>query len=189
MSVAAVLLAAGLSRRFGTDDKLATPLDGVPLGLHAARTLAGLPLDHRIVVTRQSSLDWPGFTPLINDRPERGMGHSLALGVRTARMLGVSVVLVALADMPFVSSRHFASLLSCYRDPDSLACSGDGTRRMPPALFGSRWFDALEDLSGDAGARALLGKAQLLIADAHELADIDDSADFHAAMLRLARNF
>jgi len=189
MSVAAVLLAAGLSRRFGTDDKLAMQLDGVPLGLHAARTLAGLPLDHRIVVTGPSPLDWPGFTPVTNDRPEQGMGHSLALGVRPARALGVSAVLVALADMPFVSSCHFALLLSCYRDPDSIACSSDGKRRMPPALFGSRWFDALADLSGDTGARALLGKAQPVIAGADELADVDDRADFHAAAGRLKGNF
>ena len=51
MSVAAILLAAGRSRRFGAADKLAVDLDGLPLGLHAARTLADVPLAARILVT------------------------------------------------------------------------------------------------------------------------------------------
>ena len=38
-AVAVVLLAAGRSTRFGARDKLAEPLAGLPLGLHAARML------------------------------------------------------------------------------------------------------------------------------------------------------
>jgi molybdenum cofactor cytidylyltransferase len=181
MTVAAVLLAGGLSRRFGKQDKLAMPLGGVALGLHAARTLSELPLDYRIVVTGQSSLDWAGFTIVTNDLPDQGMSHSLGLGVRTARELGASAVLVALADMPFVPPGHFISLLACCQGTGGIVCSGDGTRRQPPAIFGSDWFPALENLSGDNGARAMLDEARVLIAHPDELIDVDDSADLEAA--------
>ncbi|QDZ07898.1 nucleotidyltransferase family protein [Sphingomonas panacisoli] len=177
MSVAAVLLAAGLSRRFGDEDKLQMLLDGMPLGLHAARTLSALPLDHRIVVTRQNSLDWPDFTRVINYQPEIGMGHSLALGVRSACQMGADAVLVALADMPFVPLEHFAALLARHRGAASVIASSSGTQRMPPALFGRDWFERLESLTGDAGARTLLTDADTVAAKGAELVDIDSAGD------------
>lgn len=87
MSVAAVLLAAGRSTRFGREDKLAAPLSGVPLALHAARRLAVLPVAARIVVAGPAPLDYggEGFVTVHNARPEAGLGHSIALGVETAR--------------------------------------------------------------------------------------------------------
>jgi CTP:molybdopterin cytidylyltransferase MocA len=55
--IALVLLAAGSSRRFG-GDKLQTPIDGVPMLLHALRLYTEEPLQDRfcarILVTQQS---------------------------------------------------------------------------------------------------------------------------------------
>lgn len=181
MTVAAVLLAAGLSRRFGSDDKLSMPLNGTPLALHAAGALAALPVEHRIVVTGRQTIDWPSFTIVTNDQPESGMARSLAFGVRAARALGADAVLVALADMPFVSPDHFAKLLAAGRGADSIVASSDGARRMPPALFGGAWFPTLERLTGDAGARMLLHQADEIVATPAELMDIDDPLDLRTA--------
>lgn len=181
MSVAAVLLAAGLSRRFGDQDKLRVLLNGIPLGLHAARTLASLQIDHRIVVTGPAAMDWQDFTPVINEQQEAGIGRSLALGVRSARERGAGAVLVALADMPFVSRRHFVALLGAYAGPDSIVATRHAARRMPPAVFGSAWFADLANLDGDVGAKHLLADARTLETDPAELIDIDSSADLTAA--------
>lgn len=180
MTIAAVLLAAGRSTRFGAENKLLAPMDGIPLGLHAANMLARLPVDRRIVVTGAAVLEWPGFTPIENDRPETGMAHSIALGVAAARRGRADAVLIALADMPFVSEAHYRRLLACHRGPGSRAASSDGSRPTPPALFGADWFDTLEQLSGDQGARALLGHAELVAADPRELVDIDRPSDLPA---------
>jgi molybdenum cofactor cytidylyltransferase len=185
MTIAAVLLAAGRSTRFGTADKLAAPLGGVPLGLHAAGTLAALPVSARFVVARPGGVQWPAFEVVPNARPDAGMADSIALGVAAARRAGAGAVLIALADMPFVSAAHFRALLALYRGPESLATSGDGTVRMPPALFGSDWFAALEALSGDRGARAILDRAELVLADDDQLLDIDSAADLGKAQARL----
>lgn len=184
MTLAAVLLAAGRSTRFGQADKIAADLAGLPLGLHAARALAALPLDARYVVTASDVIDWPGFSPIRNDRPEDGMARSIALGVAAARASGATAILVALADMPFVPPAHHARLLALHRGADTLVASGDGVRRMPPALFGERWLPMLEALTGDAGARSLLARADLVTAPPDWLADIDRPSDLDQARLR-----
>jgi molybdenum cofactor cytidylyltransferase len=181
MTIAAVLLAAGRSTRFGAADKLQASLGGIPLALHAARTLAKLPFAARFVVTAGATLDWPDFLPIVNDRPEAGMARSLALGVAAARAAGAEAVLVALADMPFVPVAHFARLTALHRGPPSLAASSDGETRLPPALFGADWFAVLEALSGDKGARALLDRAEPVVAPADWLVDIDSVADLASA--------
>lgn len=185
MKIAAVLLAAGRSLRFGEADKLAAPLGDQPLGLHAARTLATLPLMTRLVVTGSSRPDWPGFQIVRNEDRQAGMAHSIVLGVRTAEQLGADGVLIALADMPFVSQDHFRRLIDACRGPDTLVASSNGGRRMAPALFGARWFGALKSLTGDQGARLLLDRAETIPADPAEMLDVDNVADLGEARVRL----
>lgn len=180
MTVAVVLLAAGRSTRFGAADKLAAPLNGMPLGFHAARTLATLALPLSVVVTGPTTLEWPGFERIVNDRPDAGMGRSLALGVAAARELGASAILVALADMPRVPAAHFRKLLARDILPDTRVGSTDGIRRLPPALFGAGWFPALESLDGDQGARMLLVDAEVVAAPTNALVDIDSEDDLAA---------
>lgn len=177
MKIMGVLLAAGLSTRFGPADKLQTPLRGLPLGLHAARALRSLPLAQGFVVASSKGLVWPEFSVVENDRPEDGISRSIALGVAAARRAGADAVLIALADMPFVPSAHFHRLLAFYRGSASLAASGDGFRRSPPALFGADWLTALEQLTGDEGARTLLASAEVVITDPAHLRDIDRPED------------
>jgi molybdenum cofactor cytidylyltransferase len=173
---ALVLLAAGLSRRFG-GDKLSADLAGRPLGLHGAATLASLPLAERIAVIGGGGPDYAalGFRIVRNPDPGAGQAGSLRLGVRAARESGAAAVLIALADMPFVTSDHVRRLLAAGGE-DVVVASSDGARRSPPALFGRGWFDRLEQVSGDQGARALLREAAVVAADPRELVDVDTPA-------------
>ena len=184
MSVAAVLLAAGRSTRFGAEDKIAAALGGLPLGHHAARTLNDVDLTARYVVCPPRTTVWPGFVIVTNDSLELGQSRSIALGVAAARGGGATAVLIALADMPFVPAIHFSRLIAGFHGPGSIVASSDGKRRMPPALFGAGWFGALIALSGDQGARALLDRAELVTALADDLSDIDHRADLAKAMAR-----
>lgn len=186
MNVAAVLLAAGRSARFGDADKLVAPLADLPLGFHAARTLSMLPLAWRFVVTGAAAIEWPGFVAVPNGQTDAGLGCSLALGAAAAERAGADAVLVALADMPFVPVEHFERLLAGYHGPDSVLATGDGTRRMPPALFGAGWFAPLLALSGDRGARTLLDRAELITTPAENLIDVDRPDDLMRAQAQLA---
>lgn len=176
MRVVAILLAAGASTRFGAA-KLETLLNGIPLGLHAARTLNALPLVSHLVVTGSSSIKWPGFEPIPNDAPMSGISLSVRLGLGRARQQEPDAVLIALADMPFVPKIHFERLLTEANGSEALVASTDGATAGPPCVFGSAWFDRLDALRGDRGARDLLDQATLIQAPPGALCDIDRRSD------------
>lgn len=182
--IAAILLAAGQSRRFGPNDKLLAPLVGEPLALHAARRIVELAPGRRIavchaadnVLARQlAALD---FEIVVNPDPERGLSHSLARGIGEAAQGAQAAALVCLADMPFVTTVHLRALLARFDMAEApVVGSTNGRVAMPPALFARALFDRLTASSGDRGGQALLTGAALVAASARALADIDRPAD------------
>lgn len=188
--VAVAVLAAGQSRRFGAEDKLAADLKGRRLGEYAVATLAGLAFDQRWVIA--ASADHPctaswqasGFAITVNDRAVEGMGTSLALAASLAVEAGAEALLIALADMPLVPASHFAALLACGEvlSRAALVASEADGQRSPPALFGRDHFALLAASAGDQGARHLLGAAQPVTCSPDWLIDVDDPA----ALARLA---
>jgi len=179
--IAAVVLAAGLSTRFG-GDKLLYPYAGKPLAAHIADTLASLPLTWRVAIVppvpslRGNVFAERGFDLVENPDPSQGMGSSLALGAQRALELGAEALLVCLADMPHVSAEHLGRLLAA-GDTDVVATSFDGSRG-PPVLFPRRLFLDLVALSGDHGARHLLANAGLVVAPPGLARDFDVPGDF-----------
>lgn len=168
-----ILLAAGRSSRFGTENKLLAPCRGQPLVGHAAAALAGL---HRVAVVGDPAVAavLDGFA-LVDAPPLALQSDSLRAGVMAARAMGASRVLVLLGDMPNVGSDLAKAVLeACDTRP---ACAFDGARRMPPAAFPPAWFDRLLALSGDRGAGALLGDAVCVPATPAMLADVDYPGD------------
>lgn len=175
--VAAVLLAAGRSSRFGAEDKLLAGLAGKPLARHAAETLASLGFGALIVVARPALAHlFPGFELVANERPEEGQSRSIRLGIEAAERAGAATILIALADMPFVGADHYRRLLAVH---DRVTASTAGGAPMPPALFDCACFSELMSLTGDMGARSLLGDAVLVEAPTRELRDIDAPADLN----------
>lgn len=180
--VAAILLAAGRSERFGSD-KLLAPLAGKPVALHAARRLAEVGTRWRIAICREESplvdaLAAFGFEVLVNRDPSRGLSSSLALAIERAEATGAEAALVALGDMPFLSAAHLSALLVAFdADRAPVVASAHDGAAMPPALFARSYFVRLREGEGDRGGRALLAGAMLVEADAAELADIDRPED------------
>jgi molybdenum cofactor cytidylyltransferase len=178
--VAAVLLAAGQSRRFGAADKLLADLDGEPLVTRAARRIVELGPGRRIAVCGSADdvpaklLTAQGFDIVPNPYPERGLSHSLALGIAEAAAGPEQAALVCLADMPFVRLAHLEALLARFDAGHiPVVASARAGIAMPPALFARALFDRLREMKGDRGAREMLASAQIVEAPAAELADVD----------------
>ena len=175
--IAALLLAGGLSRRYGPDDKLMADYRGRPLAAYPRDALAGFA--HRFAVVRAGApalaalLTEGGLSLIENGRPHEGMAGSIRLGVAAAAARAVDAVLVCLGDMPHVDAALLARMCEAY-DPDVglLVCAAE-RRRTPPALIGRRHFSVLERLAGDVGARDLLGTAPVLRIDAALALDVD----------------
>lgn len=187
-ATAAILLAAGSSRRFA-GDKLAAPIgEETVLGL-SARALAASGCALRVAVVRGASnphasiLKSLGFEIVINEKANEGLSRSLRAGVEWAERQSARGVLVALADMPFITAEHYRRLFEkADATSDCTSYTICDERRSPPAIFGAEWFNRLRDLCGDAGARTLLATISENVAvnaPADMLTDIDTPDDLH----------
>ena len=174
--VALVLLAAGRARRFGAD-KLAQDLAGKPVAHHAAAKLAALPFATRIAVCSAATppLRAWGYSVVALEPDGAPLSRSIALGVAAAERSGASAILLALADMPLVPLTHFRALVEAFEGSPLATLAGDTP--MPPAMFGRASFAALGQLTGDRGARDLIGVADTLPLDRLLALDIDTPAD------------
>ncbi len=109
---AAVVLAAGLSRRMGTD-KLMLPVDGLPMYRHVLRLALTLHVDLRIVVTNNGQIaqeaETMGFTVVPSPRAAEGMGFSVAAGA--AALGAVQTAVFLNADQPFLRVEMVENLL------------------------------------------------------------------------------
>jgi molybdenum cofactor cytidylyltransferase len=163
--VAAILLAAGASRRMRGADKLLEPVDGQPMLRCAALALSRARVDKLFVVVppgdraRRDALDGLDVTIVENALAEEGMGSSIRAAMAVLPE-DVDAAILALADMPEVAPAHVDRLIAAF-DPEEgraicRAATEDGTPGHP-VLFGRRFFETLARSSGDEGARAVIG--------------------------------
>ena len=203
--VAGVVLAAGLSSRFGEGDKLLATLEGEPLVVHAVRTLTGADLDAVAAVVDPASgvsgaLEAAGFADnevgdtdagadvALVENPDAAAGQATSVrhGVAWARdEADADAAVFALGDMPRVRPETVDRLVTAWRDGrgSALAAAHDG-QRGNPVLFDSRHFDALAAVSGDTGGRSVFENAAdsavVETDDPGVRGDVDTRADLEA---------
>lgn len=185
-----ILLAAGYSKRFGSNKLLqalpaGTPHAGVPIALAAARNLIeALPECIAVLRPRAQKLGQilrdAGCNTVVCKNAGEGMGTSLAAGVRAAAEADGWVV--ALADMPFLRSETIRVIAKAISDGAAIAAPAYRGERGHPVGFAQRFFEKLSALHGDSGARELLAQHSDLIKlyevdDAGVLRDIDKPSD------------
>jgi molybdenum cofactor cytidylyltransferase len=189
--VQAILLAAGLGRRFdpsGRRDKLLQDLgDGRTVLWHSAsklRTALGScmavirPGQHE----RRRILEDAGCCVIESEAAREGMGAALAAAVQASTTAGGW--LVALADMPWLAPELIRRVAAAIDTPDAVAAPWCDGRRGHPVAFGAAWRQRLAALEGDQGARELLARAavrRIEPAPRAVLHDVDVPADLGAA--------
>lgn len=172
--IATLLLAAGRSRRFGSD-KLTALLGARPVIQWSVDALDGVTDLLFVVVAPQShrlrnALAGRSVRYVENVRADDGMGSSIAAGM-LALPPETDAVLVALGDQPLVSRAVASSLCVRWRESRAAAVVPryrDG--RGHPVLFDRACFSALAALTGDAGARTVLHS----LGDALAFVEVDD---------------
>jgi CTP:molybdopterin cytidylyltransferase MocA len=168
--VGAVVLAAGLSRRFGSAKMLA-PWRGRPLISWVLDEVAGARdlgfLTTGVVVHRPDDVDTPrlarerGLEPHLNTRPSTGMASSLQLGLNALtaeRWQPLVAALVVMGDQPLLRRDVIGTLVGAFRPTLELvrpAYSADAAEPGHPVLVHRRLWDRARSLSGDEGFGAL----------------------------------
>lgn len=183
--VAAVVLAAGESRRFGSAKQLAE-LDGRTLLEHVlsladAAGLAPIVAVVPVWLTRPRAMDDERLRWVRNPHPERGMSHSLQLGFE-ALSAGTDAAVILLGDQPTVPPAAIAALIAARGEKPIVATLAAG-RLAPPVLIERSHFAVVEQPSGDIGLREVLNDhpewvAAVELADA--IADVDTADDLRA---------
>jgi molybdenum cofactor cytidylyltransferase len=174
-----IVLAAGSSRRFGADKRLALLADGSTLLAH---TLTRIPASftRRILVLgpNDQALAEPFLTAwqvIFAAQAQRGMGHSLAAALPLTT--GWQGAVIALADMPFVLPATYTALQQALVPGRIVVPCWQGQRGNPVGI-GAEFFPELASLQGDQGARMLLqthaaAVLRLDVDDAGVVRDID----------------
>ena len=187
-SLAGLVLAAGSSERFGGAKITEAELDGLAIGLHAANHLA-VHAEVFVVVREgdsetQALFQEAGFETVPCSEAALGMGHSLACGMRAimADTRTFRGCVVALGDMPTVSSSTIKQICQAVNEPDSIVRPSYQKKAGHPVAFGCAYFAALSELQGDQGARDVVEKFkdQLIsieVDDPGVLLDVDRPGD------------
>jgi len=184
--MAAILLAAGSARRFGSHKLLARLPDGRYVVEAAAKNLlAGA--GRVIAVTGRDDrlmrvLDDCGCQVVVNADAEEGMGTSIAAGVRASA--AAEGWLIALGDMPCVRPDTIVRVLDALNDDTGIVIPTFDRLRGHPVAFAGYLGSELMALQGDIGARGVVAahadRLRLLpVDDAGVLADIDIPDDLH----------
>jgi molybdenum cofactor cytidylyltransferase len=187
-TLAAVLLAAGSSRRYGQANKLLADIGGMPLSARVASALVQAGFADIVVITgHEADLIAQALAPfgaklrfVHNPNHADGMGGSVATGI-AALAPGIDGVVVAQGDMPDVDAALISALARRFvdagRDRITVPWLSEG-RHGNPVIWPRRLFPDLMALSGDQGGKALItaagdGIERVVISDTSAAIDID----------------
>jgi molybdenum cofactor cytidylyltransferase len=183
--VAAVVLAAGRSTRMGAVNKMLAEIGGKPLVRIAAEQALASRAKPVIVVTgherERVEAALAGLPVKFVHNPDyaEGLGTSLRAGI-AAVPADSDGAIVCLGDMPQVDSLLIDRLVAAF-DPERgalVVVPSINGRRGNPVVWSRRFFSDLMAITGDIGARHLIGQyaeavVEVPVANDAALTDVD----------------
>jgi len=163
--VAALVLAAGQSRRMGRTNKLLAKIDGVPMVARVVDSVLATRARPIVVVTGHEAsrvrraLASRDVTFVHNADYDTGLSTSLVRGL-AALGEGVEGALVCLGDMPRIKPHHLERLLTAFNPTEgrAICVPTHNGKRGNPVLWAAGYFAEMQKVAGDVGARHLLGE-------------------------------
>jgi len=183
--IAALVLAGGQSRRMGGPNKLLIELDGKPLVTHVVDMLLTAQVFSVTIVTGhqaeqvRKALEGRRVHFTHNPRYGEGLSTTLAAGI-SALPPEADGVIVCLGDMPRLTREAVDKLIAAFNPAENrtICVPTSGGKRGNPVLWGKRYFAEMRAISGDVGARHLIGEhanqlVEVEIGDRGVLIDVD----------------
>jgi len=191
-SVAAILLAAGSSRRRGKENKLLLPYQGRPMIQYQVEEIQKSSLTNLTVVLGHDAEKVRSVLPsdiksVFNENHLTGMTSSIQRGVEAAEE-NVKGYMICLSDMPWVTAEDYDEILLFFlknidKYPRLIVQPVYQERRGHPVIFSSYYRKELLEHSAPEGCREIirLNKKEVRHLDMEQpniLKDIDTPEDY-----------
>ena len=194
-NIAILLLAAGASSRMGTPKQL-LPWKGTVLLDHVLQMAEASAASEVIVILGSESENIKtalnGKVQVLENKDwQNGLGSSIACGLDylIKNKKSVNGVLLMLGDQPLMDTTYLDNLIASFtKGKKGIVASSYGSHAGVPALFGKQYFEALQNLESDAGARELLMKYSKDIQRLHagkRVLDVDAPEDYERLLASL----
>ena len=183
--VAALVLAAGSSKRMGSQNKLLADMGGISmLNLTLSHMKASNAEGIYVVVGHeaelvQSSVKFKNVIFIHNPHYEKGLSTSLIKGIE-ALPRSVDGAVICLGDMPYVAAGTVNRLIDAFEISKgrTICVPFFENKRGNPVLFPVELFSEMKSLKWDKGARSLIKKyadrvSRVNIQSSEILKDID----------------
>ncbi|HLH85609.1 MAG TPA: nucleotidyltransferase family protein [Thermoplasmataceae archaeon] len=186
---ACVVLASGLSKRFGDNKLLQALFSRTVLETVICVARSVLPDEVYVVVSPETygRISHASFHTgvIINKNPDEGIAGSIRTAIQE---IGTSQdhILFLLGDQPFVSPNLLKRMVyESQNNPSHIVCAVFQGIRRNPAIFPRHCYSELMALKGDTGANFIIRSARRVIevevVNQAELFDIDTPEDLQRA--------
>lgn len=163
-SIAAIILAAGQSRRMGRVNKLLAKIGGQPMVNRVVdAVLASKSAAVYVVVGHEGDavrgvLADRNVRFVENPNFETGLSASLKCGIASLPD-DIDGAVICLGDMPQVTAAEIDRLIDAFSPLEgrAICLPTYGGKRGNPVLWAKRFFSEMKDIEGDVGARHLIG--------------------------------
>ena len=157
--VSAILLAAGLSHRMGTD-KLLFEYNAKSLLQHSIDLISKLSVHQQILVTTRARAGAVTIPPQIgvhiNPNPRSGQSGSIRIGIKEAT--GTHYLFLT-ADQPLLTLEDISQLMEqSQKNPDKIIFPQVMAKPCSPTIFPARFRNDLLNLTDDKGGRIIRDK-------------------------------
>jgi len=187
--VAAIILAAGGSSRFGRVKQL-LEFGGITLIERTISAARGAGCNPTVVVTGSDAakiaeaINFETVSIVENENWNRGIGTSIRNGLQQLIELApqTKAVVLLVSDQPFVTDEVVTGLIKLWRTQSKpIVASSYSETLGVPALFDASCFDELLQLADDSGAKPIIFKNADRVSDfpfAEGATDIDTPTDY-----------
>lgn len=189
MRISLIMLAAGNSRRFGSN-KLLFPVDGRPMYritldrlLQVKSSFSGEISCGVTVVTQYEEIRKAaaenGVQVLMNPHPERGISSSVKIGLQ--ENMDADACLFAVSDQPWMTARTIEAMIRAFllsRKGIACACLSATGKTGNPCIFMKTYYAELLELEGDTGGKKVMKRHPedvffFVVEDEKQLEDLD----------------
>ena len=159
--ISSILLAAGLSKRMGGENKLTKKIQGIPLIKHSVKNILASSINELIIVLGyqkeiiEKLIDKHEKVKFIFNKDfESGMASSIKAGLNHLSK-NTETFLICLGDMPMVNSDIYNQLIKS-KNQKNIVVPTYNDQQGNPVLFDKSMKETVMNITGDVGAKKIL---------------------------------